>query len=138
MGNVCCLVSDPSAERDARSKSTQSESSRACAAAEQELKKGTNRKFSDAYTVGKIIGHGAFAKVSVCTCTATLQQFAVKSLAKNYDDLHKQRQGAGEGGGGLASSGPRAPAPGASRGARQRSADAPAPGCQHHRRRRLA
>jgi serine/threonine protein kinase len=96
MGNVCCLVSDSSGEAGAQNgkpRSKGSEISQALAAAEQELKQGGARKFGDVYSVGKIIGHGAFAKVSVCTHTASQEEFAVKSLGKNYEDLHKQRRG---------------------------------------------
>lgn len=96
MGNLCTCLSnetDESSVGTEKSKEAQSERSLAIAAAEQELKKGHQHKFSDQYSVGKLIGHGAFAKVSSCTHLTTKQQYAVKAVTKNYDEMHKQRTG---------------------------------------------
>jgi hypothetical protein len=96
MGNICtCLSNDadsPTAGSE-KPKAAKSERTLALEAAEQELKKGHLQKFSDHYSVGKLIGHGAFAKVSTCTHVTTKQQYAVKAVTKNYDEVHKQRTG---------------------------------------------
>lgn len=63
-------------------------------AAHLELKTNGTRNFEDFYKLDKIIGHGAFAKVSICTSLATQQQYAVKAVQKNKEDLTgKQREG---------------------------------------------
>ncbi len=96
MGNLCaCLANEtdnPTGVTE-KPKAAQSERSLALAAAEQELKKGHQHKFSERYTLGKLIGHGAFAKVSICTHVTTKQQYAVKAVTKNYDEMHKQKTG---------------------------------------------
>lgn len=51
-----------------------------------------HRCFSSEYTLGRIIGHGAYCKVMACTHNATQQEFAVKAVGKTKADL-KQREG---------------------------------------------
>jgi serine/threonine protein kinase len=65
---------------------------KALAEARQELDAARQRVFEDAYQIGRIIGHGAFAKVQACTHIQTGQEFAVKTVQKSEDDL-KQREG---------------------------------------------
>eukprot|EP00983_Pelagomonas_calceolata_P108773 1159491-Pelagomonas_calceolata.AAC.30 len=64
-------------------------------AAHLELKNNSIRNFEDYYVLDKIIGHGAFAKVSICTCrNGSQQQYAVKAVQKNPEDTTgKQREG---------------------------------------------
>jgi hypothetical protein len=38
-------------------------------------------------------GHGAFAKVSICSHKDTKEKFAVKAVQKNFEDPGKQREG---------------------------------------------
>lgn len=64
----------------------------ALSAARTELDASAQRSFCAAYTVGRIIGHGAYCKVQVCTHNQTNQEFAVKAVAKAAD--LKQREGA--------------------------------------------
>eukprot|EP00798_Chlamydomonas_sp_ICE-L_P021962 gene21962-29013_t len=62
-------------------------------AAKKELMKNQGKRFADFYTVIKLIGHGAFAKVSTCTQNSTQEKYAVKSVNKNLEDPEKQRKG---------------------------------------------
>jgi serine/threonine protein kinase len=64
----------------------------ALSAARTELDASTARSFCAEYTVGRIIGHGAYCKVQICTHNQTKQEFAVKAVAKAAD--LKQREGA--------------------------------------------
>eukprot|EP00775_Hariotina_reticulata_P011602 gene11602-11746_t len=59
--------------------------------ARAELDCSRTRAFMADYDMGKIIGHGAFARVQICTHQQSGVQFAVKAVQKN-DDL-KQREG---------------------------------------------
>ncbi len=61
--------------------------------AKKELDKNHNAKFEDSYVISKLIGHGAFAKVSICTHNVTKEKYAVKSVNKNLEDPQKQRDG---------------------------------------------
>jgi serine/threonine protein kinase len=65
---------------------------KALAEARQELDAARQRVFEGAYQIGRIIGHGAFAKVQACTHIQSGQEFAVKTVQKSEDDL-KQREG---------------------------------------------
>ena len=65
----------------------------ALAIARKELDKNQHAKFEDTYLISKLIGHGAFAKVSICTHNVTKEKFAVKSVNKNLEDPQKQRDG---------------------------------------------
>jgi calcium-dependent protein kinase len=58
-----------------------------------ELEKNHGRKFDDYYVTSKLIGHGAFAKVSICTDKETKEKYAVKTVQKNLEDPGKQREG---------------------------------------------
>lgn len=60
--------------------------------ARAELDAGKQQCFSDDYSTGKIIGHGAYCKVLACTNTKSGQEVAVKSIQKAPDNL-KQREG---------------------------------------------
>lgn len=60
--------------------------------ARAELDASAQKCFADDYATGKIIGHGAYCKVQVCTHNLTKQEFAVKAVLKAADDL-KQREG---------------------------------------------
>jgi len=63
-------------------------------AAHLELKSRSSLRFEDHYELNKIIGHGAFAKVSICTHLRSQRQFAVKAVQKNLEDTTgKQREG---------------------------------------------
>lgn len=62
------------------------------AEARQELDAARQRVFEDTYQIGRIIGHGAFAKVQACTHIKSGQEFAVKTVQKSPEDL-KQREG---------------------------------------------
>eukprot|EP00798_Chlamydomonas_sp_ICE-L_P018948 gene18948-25518_t len=61
--------------------------------AKKELVKNAGKKFADHYALSKLIGHGAFAKVSMCTHNATKESYAVKAVSKMTADPHKQREG---------------------------------------------
>lgn len=65
---------------------------KALAEARQELDAARQRVFEDTYQIGRIIGHGAFAKVQACTHIKSGQEFAVKTVQKSPEDL-KQREG---------------------------------------------
>jgi hypothetical protein len=54
----------------------------------------TGRTFDAFYTASKLIGHGAFAKVCICTHHETKEKLAVKTVQKNLEDPQKQRDGA--------------------------------------------
>jgi len=58
-----------------------------------ELEKNHGRKFEDHYVTSKLIGHGAFAKVSICTDKESKEKYAVKTVQKNLEDPGKQREG---------------------------------------------
>ena len=60
--------------------------------AREELDAAGQHCFADDYTTGRIIGHGAFCKVQVCTHNQTGQECAVKVVQKTEDNL-KQREG---------------------------------------------
>lgn len=60
--------------------------------ARAELDAGQQRCFSDDYSTGKIIGHGAYCKVLACTHTKSGKEVAVKTIQKAPDNL-KQREG---------------------------------------------
>lgn len=67
-------------------------------AASRELESGSvvrpGSSFEDAFELAKVIGHGAFAKVSTCTRRSTGEEFAVKAVIKNPEDTSgKQREG---------------------------------------------
>lgn len=64
----------------------------ALCAARSELDAGLQHSISDQYTVGKIIGHGAYCKVHSCTHNQTGMEYAVKAVAKAEDNI-KQREG---------------------------------------------
>jgi hypothetical protein len=64
----------------------------ALVAARAELDAGAQQRFSDAYTVHKIIGHGASCKVQLCTHDVTGKDYAVKVVQKAAGNL-KQRAG---------------------------------------------
>lgn len=64
----------------------------ALCAARSELDAGLHRSISEEYTLGKIIGHGAYCKVHSCTQIKTDQEFAVKAVTKDEDNP-KQREG---------------------------------------------
>jgi len=61
--------------------------------AKKELGKNHNLNFYDYYSVTKLVGHGAFAKVSICHHKQTNVEYAVKVVQKNADDPQKQRDG---------------------------------------------
>mmetsp|Transcript_11680 Transcript_11680/g.20735 ORF Transcript_11680/g.20735 Transcript_11680/m.20735 type:complete len:520 (+) Transcript_11680:218-1777(+) len=67
----------------------------AMVAAKAELEKNAKaeRVFEAFYTVSKLIGHGAFAKVSICTSLENKEKLAVKTVQKNLEDPVKQREG---------------------------------------------
>ena len=67
----------------------------AIAAARKELEKNKGINFEDRYTSSKLIGHGAFAKVSICEHNETKAQFAAKVVTKSVEDPEKQREGMG-------------------------------------------
>jgi hypothetical protein len=70
----------------------QDEIEQALTEARAELDCSRSRAFADEYDMGKMIGHGAFARVQISTHQQSGVQFAVKAVQKN-DDL-KQREGA--------------------------------------------
>jgi calcium-dependent protein kinase len=63
-------------------------------AARRELDKNKGRDFEALYTLSKLIGHGAFAKVSICDHNQTKVSYAAKVVAKNAEEADKQRDGA--------------------------------------------
>ena len=65
----------------------------ALAEARKELEKAHTHNFEEKYSAGKLIGHGAFAKVSICQHKENGEKFAVKVVAKNLEDPQKQRDG---------------------------------------------
>lgn len=101
MGNVCACITEKNGSqlRPAKPNSLKAvapeyrdDIEKALAEARAELDAGKHTLFDDVYQTGRIIGHGAFAKVQVCTHHKTGQEFAVKTVHKT-DDL-KQREGA--------------------------------------------
>lgn len=67
----------------------------ALADAKKELDKNKGHDFHDTYKVSKLVGHGAFAKVMICSHKDTNDKFAVKTVQKNLEDPQKQREGKG-------------------------------------------
>ncbi|KAG2436595.1 hypothetical protein HYH02_011532 [Chlamydomonas schloesseri] len=65
----------------------------ALAEAQRELDKNKGHDFNDKYKVSKLVGHGAFAKVMICSHKDTHEKFAVKTVQKNQEDPGKQREG---------------------------------------------
>lgn len=61
--------------------------------ARKELEKNAGLDFNDSYRASKLIGHGAFAKVMVCTTKDGRDKYAVKTVQKNLEDPQKQREG---------------------------------------------
>lgn len=61
--------------------------------AKRELEKNKGLDFHDKYKVSKLVGHGAFAKVMVCSHKDTHEKYAVKTVQKNLEDPQKQRDG---------------------------------------------
>jgi hypothetical protein len=104
MGNVCGCASSAKLQdsgvvaprRSCSCKAVapeyQDEVEKALAEARQELDAARQRVFEDTYQVGRIIGHGAFAKVQACSHLQSGQEFAAKTVQKIDDDL-KQREG---------------------------------------------
>lgn len=66
---------------------------KAIASARKELEKHNGTNFESVYTCSKLIGHGAFAKVSICEHNQTKALYAAKVVTKNQDDPEKQREG---------------------------------------------
>ncbi|PNH04139.1 Calcium-dependent protein kinase 32 [Tetrabaena socialis] len=62
--------------------------------AQRELDKNRGRDFNDTYKVSKLVGHGAFAKVMICSHKDTHEKYAVKTVQKNAEEPAKQREGA--------------------------------------------
>lgn len=62
--------------------------------ARHDLEKNKGVDVHDFYKVSKLVGHGAFAKVMICTHKVTQEKFAVKTVQKNLEDPQKQREGA--------------------------------------------
>jgi hypothetical protein len=62
-------------------------------AARKELAKNTGMSFESIYSCSKLIGHGAFAKVSICEHRSSKHTYAAKVVAKNLEDPAKQRDG---------------------------------------------
>ena len=67
----------------------------AIADAKRELEKNKNVDFHERYKVSKLVGHGAFAKVMICSHKDTHEKYAVKTVQKNLEDPAKQREGEG-------------------------------------------
>jgi hypothetical protein len=65
----------------------------AIAAARKELERNKGISFESVYTTSKLVGHGAFAKVSICEHHQTKAQYAAKVVTKNLEDPEKQREG---------------------------------------------
>jgi len=66
---------------------------KAISSARKELEKNTGVNFESVYTCSKLIGHGAFAKVSICEHNQTKAMYAAKVVTKSQDDPEKQREG---------------------------------------------
>lgn len=64
----------------------------ALSSARHELER-CGKDFESHYTVSKLIGHGAFAKVSICEHKTSHTQYAAKVVSKNHDEPEKQREG---------------------------------------------
>lgn len=62
-------------------------------AARKELTKNAGTSFESLYSCSKLIGHGAFAKVSICEHRSSKHTYAAKVVAKNLEDPAKQREG---------------------------------------------
>lgn len=62
-------------------------------AARLELEKNAGIHFESVYSTSKLIGHGAFAKVSICEHRQTKDTYAAKVVAKSLEDPNKQREG---------------------------------------------
>jgi hypothetical protein len=67
----------------------------ALAAAKVELEANAKkqRRFEDYFSISKLVGHGAFAKVCICHRKENGEQLAVKTVARSADDPEKQREG---------------------------------------------
>ncbi|GAX75024.1 hypothetical protein CEUSTIGMA_g2470.t1 [Chlamydomonas eustigma] len=65
----------------------------AIAAARKELDRNKGVNFESVYTTSKLVGHGAFAKVSICEHNQTKAQYAAKVVTKNLEDPEKQKEG---------------------------------------------
>ncbi len=91
------LPSPTKAQAPAKSSSAQGQdpiqTALASARVELERNQQQHRKFEDHYQTSKLIGHGAFAKVCICTHNETKEKYAVKTVQKNHDDPGKQREG---------------------------------------------
>lgn len=61
--------------------------------ARKEIIKNAGVSFESVYSCSKLIGHGAFAKVSICEHRSSKQTYAAKVVAKNLEDPAKQREG---------------------------------------------
>ena len=95
MGNLCgCLLPQPNGTVKGRAvlPAVEDEVELALVSARQELEESQGRAFSQFYSIEKLVGHGAFAKVMACTELATGQQRAVKIVQKE-SDCGKQREG---------------------------------------------
>jgi serine/threonine protein kinase len=55
--------------------------------------KNKGKNFGDIYKTSRLIGHGAFAKVMVCSHKDTNTKYAVKTVQKNAEDPAKQKEG---------------------------------------------
>lgn len=71
--------------------SYQDDIEQALAEARAEVDSCMQRRLANDFDLGKIVGHGAFAKVHICTERKTGKLYAAKSLQKNSEDL-KQRE----------------------------------------------
>ena len=65
----------------------------AIAEAKRELEKNKGQDFHNKYKVSKLVGHGAFAKVMICSHVDTHEKYAVKTVQKNLEEPQKQREG---------------------------------------------
>lgn len=61
--------------------------------ARHQLGKNMLDSFADTYIHSKLIGHGAFAKVMICTHRDSTEKRAVKTVQKNLEEPAKQRGG---------------------------------------------
>ena len=77
----------------ATSKHSETSIDEALDAARKELAKNTGMSFESIYSCSKLIGHGAFAKVSICEHRSSKHTYAAKVVAKNLEDPAKQRDG---------------------------------------------